>query len=883
MRYDFRMKNENIFIVLDGNALIHRSYHALPSLTNKKGELVNAVYGFTLTLLSVLEKFHPEYIAVSFDLAGPTFRHEKFKEYKATRIKAPDDLYAQIPRVKELVRTFNIPIYEQSGFEADDCVGTLARQAMTIDVDIHTIIVTGDNDALQLVNNQTSVFALRKGVKDTVLYDEAGVFAKYGFSPKTLIEFKGLRGDPSDNIPGVHGIGEKGATDMLKKYETLENIYAHISEFPQSLREKLEGGRESAFLSRELGTINTNAPVHLDINACRARDFNRMEVEMIFRELGFFSLIKKIPGNKILSQDEIGSVKKPNTNLMEKQKERELFFDRCHEANEIAFLIIPEKGTLFQTTVFECDIAFAREEKIERARIEFDAESRKFFKDFFESDTLKITYDAKESMKILETVGIELHGVGFDCLLAGYLLDAGGSISLSALALEYLDETFSLDAGISSETLFALRKKLLEKMETIGREQKEGKTILDVFSKIEMPLFPVLRLMERVGIRLNSGILEKLSKEMEKEIGEIQTKIFALAGRDFNVSSPKQLSEVLFVDLKIPTRDLKRTKMNVSTASSELGKLKKQYPIVSLIEEYRERFKLKTTYLDVLPKLKDERSRIHTTFHQATTATGRLSSSNPNLQNIPIRSEWGERIRSAFEAEMGKVFVGVDYSQIELRVAAHLSYDMEMCEAFRRGEDIHRRTASLVYGISPEEVTSEMRRKAKAFNFGIIYGMGSYGLSQSADMTREEATKFIQEYLEHFSGIRTFMEDMKKFSREKGYVETEVGRRRFLPEILNENRQVAATAERMAINMPVQGLEADIVKLAMLSADKLIRERFKENATLLLQIHDELIFEVEESIATVFAREIKEVMESVYALRVPLVADVSVGKNWGEI
>jgi DNA polymerase-1 len=513
----------------------------------------------------------------------------------------------------------------------------------------------------------------------------------------------------------------------------------------------------------------------------------------------------------------------------------------------------------------------------------FDTDSRKLLKEFFESALPKTTYDAKAVMKILETVGIELRGVDFDCLLAGYLLNAGESISLSELSLEYLGETLASDTNTGAKALLDLREKLLEKMKEIGKEQKEGKTIFDVFSDIEMPLVPILRDMERVGIRLNSSILTALAKEMEKDIENIQMEIFALAGREFNVSSPKQLSEVLFVELKIPTANLKKTKTGISTASPELEKLKKEYPIVALVEQYRERTKLKSTYLDVLPRLVDADSRLHTTFQQATTATGRLSSSDPNLQNIPIRSEWGERIRSAFEASPGALLVGVDYSQIELRVAAHLSGDMEMCAAFSRGEDIHRRTASLVYDIAPDNVTDEMRRKAKAFNFGIIYGMGSYGLSQSTGMTREESAKFIQDYLEHFSGIRKFMGDMKKFAKEKGFVETELGRRRYLPDIMSDNQQIAASAERMAINMPVQGLSADITKLSMLAADRLIRKRFAGKVSPLLQIHDELIFEVEESVAPIFAHEVKGVMESVYALRVPLVADVSVGKHWGEI
>lgn len=875
------MDSKKTFIILDGNALVHRSFHALPPLLSKSGELVNAVYGVALTLLSVLEKFHPEYIAASFDLAGPTFRHKKFADYKATRVKAPDELYAQIPRVKELVRAFNIPIYEEEGFEADDCVGTLAQQATKYDAGVQAVIVTGDNDALQLVNDRVRVFSLRKGVKDTVIYDEAGVVAKYGFPPKRLAEFKGLRGDASDNIPGVPGIGEKGATELLKKYETLENIYAHLSELSPALRGKLEAGRESAFLSRELGTIDTVAPIVLDLALCQTHDFDRKMVEAFFRELGFFSLVKKIPGNA--SENESVGLEETKTRTLSKQKDRELFFERCRAAERVAFLIVPEKGTLFQTSAFECDIAFVRKEIKERARISYDAESRKFFKEFFESSVPKITFDAKAAMKILQTVGIRLRGLNFDCLIAGYLLNAGGGVSLPALLFEYLDESLPSEGNVSSERLFLLREKLVERMEEISREQEVKKTMLEIFSKLEMPLIPVLFEMEQKGVRLNGSILTKLSNEMEAEIADIQAEIFAFAGRKFNVSSPKQLSEVLFDELKISTANLKRTKTGISTASPELQKLKSQFPIVALVEEYRERFKLKTTYLDVLPRLADTDSRLHTTFHQTVAATGRLSSSDPNIQNIPIRSKWGERIRSAFEASPGTFLVGVDYSQIELRVAAHLSRDPEMCAAFSRGEDIHRRTASLVYDIAPENITDEMRRKAKAFNFGIIYGMGSYGLSQSTGMTREESAKFIEEYLEHFSGIRNFMEDMKKFAKEKGFVETELGRRRFLPDIGSDNAQVSASAERMAINMPVQGLEADIVKLAMLAADRLIRERFFGKAALLLQIHDELIFEVEDSVAPVFAHDVKEVMESVYPLSVPLTVDVSVGKNWGEI
>lgn len=869
----------NRFVILDGNALVHRAYHALPPLTSSSGELVHAVFGVALTLLSVIEKFKPDVLAASFDLAGPTFRHEKFEAYKATRVKAPDELYAQIPRVKELMRAFGIPIYECRGYEADDCVGTLVRQALDADASIEAIIVTGDNDALQLVRDRVKVYALRKGVKDTVLYDEAGVTKKYGFSPRTLIEFKGLRGDASDNIPGVRGIGEKGATDLLRRYGTLEEIYANLDALSPSIRGKLEAGRESAFLSRDLGTIDTNAPVSLDLDACRTRRVDRKEIESFFRELGFFSLVKRIPGGEDGAAS--GGDSLSTSSILAKPKEYARFFERARSADHAAFLITPERGTLFHTTAFECDVTLQNGGIFERARIVHHAGSAEFLKAFFESDLPKTTHDAKAAMTILDSAQIELRGLQFDTALAGYLVQAGSAVSLEALLLHYPNETRS--DGISSSALFSLRDRLVERMREIAAQQLPGKTMLDVFECIELPLIPILRNMERRGVRLDGSILFSIGSEMERELGDIERKIFDLAGREFNVSSPKQLAQVLFVELGIPTATLKRTKTGVSTASSELAKRKDEYPIVALVEEYRERFKLKTTYLDVLPRLVDADSRIHTTFQQTVAATGRLSSSDPNLQNIPIRSAWGERIRSAFVSSPGTLFVGADYSQIELRVAAHLSGDHAMSEAFRRGEDIHRKTASLVYRVSPESVTDEMRRKAKAFNFGIIYGMGSYGLSQSADMTREESAVFIEEYLERFSGIRAFMESMRQFARDRGYVETEMGRRRFLPEIGSDNKQVAAAAERMAINMPVQGLEADIVKRAMIAIDRCIRDQFSGKAQLLLQIHDELIFEVDEDAAHAFAEDAKSVMESVYPLHVPLVVDMSIGKNWGEL
>lgn len=882
-------KKPKTLILIDGNALIHRAYHALPPLSSKEGEPINAVYGFTMTLLSVLEKFQPEYIAASFDLAGPTFRHEKFEEYKATRVKAPDDLYAQIPRVKDVVRAFNIPIYEQAGFEADDCVGTLSRQAVEADKDVEVIIVTGDRDAFQLINDRVKVFTMRKGVKDTVLYDHEAVVAKYGLEPEQLKDFKGLCGDTSDNIPGVKGIGEKGAIELLKTYGSLERVYESLEDIKPALRKKLEEGRESAFLSKELGTIDVHAPVEIDLSACLAHDFDHENVSKLFRNLGFFSLLKRLPGNGQSEEVRVKKQEKKNkankyTALKEKS-EVEAFFKTFEEAEEVAVTLDVQTGTLFGAALQGIVIATS---ETESKYITFLPETKETCKAFFENQSIKkVVYDAKSVMHTLSREDITLRGVSEDIMLVAYLLNAGGDVSLSRLMLEELGmERGAGDKSHESgeaEALLRLKKVFAKKLNEVSETQEAGSTVKTVLEGIEMPLVGVLAKMEETGIKINTETLKNLSETMTNDLGKIEKEIYMFAGREFNINSPRQLAQILFEDLKIPTQGVKKLKTGFSTASPELAKLRGQYPIVQLIEQYREFFKLKTTYLDVLPRLTDAQSRIHTTFHQAVTSTGRLSSSDPNVQNIPVRNQWGEKIRSAFEAESGYVLVGADYSQIELRVAAHLAHDEKMLEAFRNKEDIHRTTASLVHNIKPEEVTDEMRRQAKVLNFGIIYGMGSYGLSQAADTDQASAAQFIREYLQKFSGVAKYMEDMKQFAREKGYVETALGRRRYVPEINSQNQQIARAAERMAINMPIQGLEADIVKLAMIAADKLIDEKFSDSVRMLLQVHDELIFEVKEEAVEKFMPEIKRVMESVYTLDAPLIVEVFQGKNWGEI
>ncbi len=871
-------KHPKILVLLDGNALIHRAYHALPPLTTKNGETVQAVYGFAMTLLSVLEKFHPEYIAASFDLEGKTFRDDMYADYKATRTAAPDDLYAQIPRVKELVRAFNIPIYELPGFEADDVIGTIARQAEKEEVCV--IIVTGDSDELQLVTPAVKVFMLRKGIKDIALYDEEAVMKKYGFAPNLIPDYKGLAGDTSDNIPGVAGVGQKTATTLLQQFGTLENIYAHLDEVKESVRKKLVADQKNAFLSKELGTIHLGAPVTLDLPACVAKDYDRATVTSMFQTLGFFSLIKRLGGSQesgAENQESRGKEKKARKEKELKTKEDIAGFFEKAKGKKVALFAEKETESLFGAGLQSIHLAVTPEESVVVA---WNDDTKKALTTFLEDgEQEKVVYDQKALMHLFIKEGVRLRGVVFDILLAAYLLDSGGNVELDYLVLvEYSEEPPYLPAPF----LLKLEETYQKKLDEVSGSQTAGKTVRTVLEDIEMPLLPILFAMEERGVILNTKKFQTLSAQLAKELSVLEKDIYAFAGREFNINSPKQLSEILFGDLQIPTTNIKKTKTGISTASSELQKLQ-EYPIVQKIEHYRELFKLKTTYLDALPTLTDKDSRLHTTYYQAVAATGRLSSSDPNLQNIPARGEWSERVRGAFEPEPGYVFVGADYSQIELRVMAHLSGDKALVDAFTKGEDVHKTTASVVFKVKPEEVTSDMRRQAKVFNFGILYGMGAYGLSQAAEIDQKTAAEFIVEYFKKFSGVKQFIEEMKEGARKNHYVETELGRRRYTPEIESKNFQAAHAAERMAINMPVQGLAADIMKLAMLRVAKMIETGYPDEVNMVLQVHDELIFEVKESKATEFAEVVKKTMAEAYPLRVPLLAETEIGKNWGEI
>lgn len=731
-------KNDKpLLIVIDSNSLFHRAYHALPRLTTKEGELVNAVYGFSLVLIKALKDFKPAYMAATFDVAGPTFRKEEYEEYKAGREKAPDELYAQIPHIKKVLSAFNIPIYEKEGFEADDVIATIAEKINKNKKDIHTIVVSGDLDTLQLVNKNTSVYTMKRSVKDTIVYDEKAVKRRYGIEPKQLIDYKGLRGDPSDNIPGVPGVGEKTATTLLKKYFDLEELYealekGKVKEVSERIQNILLENKEQAFFSRMLATVRRDVPIDFNLKDASWGGFEEGEVKKLFKELDFNALINRL-------EDIEGFEKTEEKESTEQERESTLL------------------------------------EEVERAR----------------------------------------------------------------------------EAGILSEDVYELEKDVI----------------------------PVVLEMEEKGIKVDKKVLVKLQKDLQKKLTDIENKIYKEAGEEFNINSPQQLSEILFEKLSIETKGLKKTPgKKISTAASELEKLKGKHDIIDLILEQRELQKLLSTYINPLPDLIAEDGRIHTTFHPLGTATGRMSSSDPNIQNIPIRGTFATKIRKAFVADKEKSFLACDYSQMELRLIAHLAGDKNMIDVFNKGEDIHVSTAAMVFGVEKKEVTPKMRYRAKALNFGIIYGIGPRAFAQSAEISTEEAKEFIQKYLDVFEDVALYMEETKNKAHRLGYTETMFGRKRFLPDLRSPNPMLRAYAERAAINHPVQGTGADIVKMAMVKAQKEIKD-----IDLLLQIHDELLWEGDSDKIKKAAPKAKKLLENIIKLSVPLKIDTHIGISWGEL
>ncbi len=869
------------FILIDAYALIHRAYHALPPLTTKNGEIINAVFGFSSILIKVINEFKPDYIAAAFDLPEPTFRHREYKEYKATRKEAPPDLYTQVPIVKKVLNAFDVPVYEKSGYEADDIIGTISQKLRGKDVEV--LILTGDMDTLQLVGGNIKVYTPKRGLSDTVIYDEKKVIERFeGLKPEQLTDFKGLRGDPSDNIPGVKGVGEKTAITLLNRYKTIEKLYDAIEknkteDISPAVFEKLKKGKKAAFFSKKLTTLNLKVPIEFKLKENEFGKFDKTKLVELFKDLGFVTLIArlKLSGEQGMlaippSALKIKYLKVPQNIGFEKlnqelKKAHEIYLSyRLNDQSELEAVVLESNGKTYYLNSGFFSI-----------------------KDIFASGEIKkIGHDFKPLIKALFKEKIILHGLDFDTMLASYVLNPGQrdydleKISIRELETHLLKD-FPDSLVFETDILKQLKPILLKRLKSTETEK--------VFYEIEMPLIPVLAEMEIAGIKLDGGKLEKISSRLRHELENLEKEIYKLASEKFNINSPLQLAEILFFKLKIPGARaggrIKKTKGGaLSTDAAELEKLRPQHKIIDFILRYRELNKLKTTYTDTLPTLVDEKSRIHTTFNQAGTATGRLSSQDPNLQNIPAHGALSDEVRKAFTAERDFKFLSVDYSQIHLRIIAALADDKKMMEAFKMGLDIHKFTAAEINNISLEKVTPQMRFAAKELNFGIIYGMGVQSFAQAAKISLEKARGFINEYLKYFSGVARYMEELKKRAQKKGFAVTLFGRRRYLPELNSLNYMLRSQAERIAVNMPIQGLEADIIKKAMIEVDNWIqKENLNGRIRMILQVHDELLFEVKGDFVKEAAVKIVELMEGVIDLKVPITAEAKIGDNWGEL
>ena len=904
--------------IFDGNALLHRAYHALPPLTTKDGILVNAVYGFTTIFLKVLKELKPTYVAVTFDRKEKTFRHEAYKEYKAQRIKKPQELYDQVPLIKEVLGAFNLPTYEVAGFEADDVIGTIAQKMGQREPAVDTVIVTGDLDTLQLIDDHTSVYTLRKGLGETITYDAAAVGERYGLRPDQLIDYKALRGDPSDNVPGVRGIGEKTALELLAHYGTLESIYQHLksgklTKASPKVVELLKTSAAEAELSKKLVTIVRDVPLKFELEDCRLKGFAMEKLVELFHRLDFKSLLGKIPElqAKLELTPQASPAPKRNAanrlgtyHLVATAAELGTLVKRLQRTQEIAF--DTETTSLDAWTGKLVGLSLS----IKPGEAYFVAASPALTRSpewkalnsvLADSKIDKLAHNAKYDLEVLGQAGVDVLGLTFDTLVAAYLIRSGErGLDLKSLAFQEfgvqmttiesliggkgkaqktmadvpLEEVAQYAAADADFTL-RLKQKLAPALKIAG--------VLQLFQEVEMPLVPVLAQVEAAGVKVDVTYLNGLAAELTETLGKLEKKIHKLAGREFNINSPKQLKEVLFDELKISPQGLKHTKTGVSTAAAELEKMRGLHPIIDELFEWRELTKLLSTYVEAIPQLVNQKTgRVHTSYNQTVAATGRLSSSDPNLQNIPIRGEWGTRVRRAFIAEPGYQLLSADYSQIELRVAAHLADDKKMVEVFKKGMDIHTSTAAFIFDVPPAEVTPDQRRSAKEVNFGILYGMGAWGLSERTGLSRTEAQDFIERYFKAYPQVAEWIEQTKTLVRKQGYVTTLLGRRRNLPEVNSGVAQVRAAAERMAVNLPVQGTAADLMKLAMVHVAAKLPE-VSPKTRMIMQVHDELVFEVPTGQVAKVAVLVKREMEQALKLNVPIVVDVKVGENWAEM
>ncbi len=865
-------------VAIDGNSIMNRAFYGIMNsrlLVTTDGTYTNAIYGFLSILFKLLNDEKPDYVCVTFDLKAPTFRHIKYDGYKATRKGMPDELRVQMPIIKEVLRAMNIPILELEGYEADDILGTLAKYGD--EHDIQVLLLTGDRDSLQLVSNNVTVRipTTKMGTTESTDYTPEIVREKYGIEPVQFIQIKGLMGDTSDNIPGVPGVGEKTAFGLITRYHDIDTIYNALDSGEEldgvkgKLKEKLIENKDLAYLSKDLGTIFKEVPIEINLNELARKDFNKEQLYNLFLKLQFRNFIEKLGLNNVKNEIEAEAI---DTKLEIKNMS-----DLDMNVSEIAYYLSDGLA------VFDGQNTFYTNEV-----------TNELLKNIFESSALKIGFEEKETYLKLKRQGIEPKNMMFDLSIASYVLNPSkDSYKLNDMILEELgvmvdeeqkEEQIML-SGFEQRTkdnkeqsakyaryIYMCKNKLTDKL----KEKEQYK----LFNEIEMPLVRVLAEMEYKGVLVDKKMLEEYSLSLGKKVDALVKEICDLAGEDFNVNSTKQLGVILFEKLGLPV--IKKTKSGYSTDVDALEKLKNEHPIIEKILEYRTLSKLKATYVDgMLPLINGETKRIHANFKQTVTATGRISCTDPNLQNIPIRTELGRELRKIFIAPEGCSFIDADYSQIELRVLAHISGDETMIEAFKNGEDIHAITASQVFGVPLEEVTKQMRSEAKAVNFGIVYGISDFGLASNIGINRKKAKIYIEKYFEKYPNIKKYMDSEKEKCKELGYVETLWGRRRYVPEIKSNNFNVRQFGERVAMNAPIQGTAADIIKIAMVNVfDELKKNNLKSK--LILQVHDELVIEAPDDEVETAKEILVNCMENVIKLKLPLKAEAQVGKNWYE-
>lgn len=866
--------NNKTLLLIDGNSLLFRAFYALPLLHTRGGIYTNGVYGFLTMFNRVTAEVQPSHLVVAFDMDRKTFRNEVYSEYKANRGETPEELAGQFKLLREVLTAMNVSYVEMQGFEADDLIGTLSKQAEAADME--TIILTGDGDALQLVSEHTKVYMNRKGITDICVYDPAAVVEKWEVPPEQMIEIKALMGDSSDNIPGVPGVGSKTAVKLVKEYRSLENLYEHINEINgKKLKENLLTYRDQAYLSRDLATIQRDIEMDVSIDDFIVREIHRAELSAIYKKLEFKGLLASLQQSQLKTEEQqLPGMEEQHSSLnvqeLKTVTEVDDFLSRLTDEQELAVHI--ETNYHHPMWAQGLKIYLATGQELVWLDLQAGA-ALNWLQEMLEDQSRpKYLHNAKFAQVFLLRCGINLRGIKGDSLLLSYVLDSSFQ---GETLVEIIAHHMQLDTNLLSlADQVALIIPLYHQM-----EEELTDELRCLLYDMEMPLSDILAEMEFAGIKVEKRVLAQISEELNMGLDKDEDKIYQLAGVKFNINSPKQLAQVLFEDLGLPGG--KKTKSGYSTGQEVLENLLGQHEIIPYIIDYRQLSKLKSTYADALQgMIHPETGRVHTIFKQALTATGRLSSVEPNLQNIPIRMEAGRRIRKAFTAGSKETLLfTADYSQIDLRALAHISGDETLIDTFQRGIDIHTRTAAEIFDVPLERVDENLRRRAKAVNFGIIYGISDFGLARDTGVTRKEAGRYIEEYLDSYPGVKQYMQDVVDFGIQNGYVETALGRRRYLPDLRARNKMVQAFARRMALNTPIQGTSADIIKLAMIKvADMLKHQDLKSR--LLLQVHDELLLEVPRRELEETVEIVRNCMENAYTLKVPLIVSMKVGTNW---